>query len=327
LTGAAELPDKTAMPPDSSLQSGALIVADWGTSRLRARLVSPDGAVLAEAESGDGINALSGGHEGAFQSLVAHWPNRPAILAGMVGSAQGWREAPQIEAPVTAGALASHVLRFTTRGGRTVVIVPGIKVRSAARDGDLMRGEETQIVGLLDREPQFSGIAILPGTHSKWVRVANGAIGDFQTFLTGEMFDLLARHSFLRHSVAEGGELADKQDFAIGVRRTGAEGLPFLAAIFSVRARQILNGVKREDNLAYLSGVVIGGEIAAATAAGWLADETELRIIGAHSLQRLYRHALDILGRRSAALDGDQLATAGLIHLARRVGLITEASR
>ena len=98
-----------------------------------------------------------------------------------------------------------------------------------------------------------------------------GAITDFQTYLTGEMFELLSRHSFLRHSVADDGrDLSAVPDFALAVRRTAKEGLPFLAAIFSVRSRQLLDAVAREDNLAYLSGLVIGGEIAAAQSAGRL---------------------------------------------------------
>jgi 2-dehydro-3-deoxygalactonokinase len=322
------LPDKTAMSPASRPGSGALIVADWGTSRLRARLVNADGDTVAESESDDGINALTGSHETAFEVLVRDWPDVPAILAGMVGSAQGWREVPYVAAPATPAALAAGALRFASSTGRAVAIIPGVMVRSAARDGDVMRGEETQIVGLLDREPGFAGIAILPGTHCKWVRIADRTIGDFQTFLSGEMFELLSRQSFLRHSVAEGGgDFADKEDFAIGVRRTGSEGLPFLAAVFSVRARQLLTGVRREDNLAYLSGVVIGGEIAAAMSAGWLTQDTDLRIVGAASLQRLYRRAFDILGRRAEALDGASLATSGLLDLARRIGLIPEAKR
>lgn len=311
------------MSSPGSMNSGALIVADWGTSRLRARLVTAAGDVIAEAASNDGINALAGKHEAAFETLAGGWPVVPAILAGMVGSAQGWREVPYVAAPATPAGLARGAARLTSAGGRPVVILPGVVVRSTARDGDVMRGEETQIAGLLEREPGFDGLAILPGTHSKWVRVGNGAIGDFQTFLSGEMFDLLSRHSFLRHSVAESDvDLAESGDFATGVRRTAAEGLPFLAAIFSVRARQLLDHVKREDNLAYLSGVVIGGEIAAAAAAGWLTEDTELRIIGAHSLGRLYSRAFDILGRRSRLDDGDGLATAGLVSLARRIGLI-----
>lgn len=303
--------------------TGQLIGVDWGTSRLRAMLIGADSRVLAEAESSDGIGAINGGHEQAFERLVADWPTVPTVMAGMVGSRQGWREAAYLPCPATATELAAEVLRFDTAKGRPVAIVPGLMVRSPDRDGDVIRGEETQIVGLLDREADFAGIAILPGTHSKWATIENGAIVDFQTFLTGEIFDLLARHSFLRHSVAEsGGDLSAEPDFTLAVRRTAEEGLPFLAAIFSVRVRQLLDGVSPADNLAYLSGLVIGGEIAAARASGRLTPGMALRIVGTKSLAKAYRRAFAILGYDTEALDGKDMATAGLVHIARSIGFL-----
>ena len=168
-------------------------------------LIDGDGRVLAEADSDDGIGGLKPGeHEAAFDRLVADWPAVPAIMAGMVGSRQGWREAVYVSCPATPEAIAGGILRFATAKGRPVAIVPGVMVRSPDRDGDVIRGEETQIVGLLAREPEFDGVVILPGTHSKWATVSGGAIADFQTYLTGEMFGLLAHQSFLRHSVKEG---------------------------------------------------------------------------------------------------------------------------
>lgn len=302
----------------------ALIAVDWGTSRLRAVLVDADGRELAEAESGDGIGALTAGaDEQAFETLVAAWPKVPAIMAGMVGSRQGWREAPYLPCPATPAGLAGRMLRFESGNGRPVAIVPGVMLRSEARDGDVIRGEETQVVGLLDRDPSFDGVAILPGTHSKWATLTGGAIVDFQTFLTGEMFELLSRHSFLRHSVGESvRDLSEVPDFALAVRRTGEAGLPFLAAIFSVRVRQLLDNVAREDNLAYLSGLVIGGEIAAARAQGRLKDGATPRIIGTRSLARAYRKAFAILGHATATLDGKEMVVAGLVHLARVTGFL-----
>lgn len=305
-----------------NIEASALIAVDWGTSRLRALLLAADGRVIEERDSDDGIGSLSGGHEEAFERLVLGWPMAPAIMAGMVGSRQGWREAPYVSLPATAPALAAKLDRFITGRGRSVAIVPGVMLRSNRRDGDVIRGEETQIIGLLDREPGFVGIAILPGTHSKWVSVASGAITDFQTYLTGEMFDLLAHRSFLRHSVGgDDARLSERRGFALGIKRTAAEGLPFLAAVFSVRARALLDQVDPADNLAYLSGLVIGGEIAAA-AAGGSDRNAEIRIIGAKSLARAYARAFDLLGRKTSSLDGTELVTAGLVHLARAIGLI-----
>ena len=311
------------------LTGGALIAIDWGTSNVRARLVDGAGAVLAEARSDDGIAKLAAGaHEAAFQRLVAAWPEVPAIMAGMIGSRQGWREAAYLPCPAATGALADAIVRFRSASGRPIAIVPGVMLRSSSRDGDVMRGEETQIVGLLDGESGFEGVAVMPGTHSKWVSIAGGIIHDFQTVMTGELFDLLAHRSFLRHSVAQDeGDLTASPDFALAVRRTVTESLPFLAALFSVRARALLAGATPDDNLAYLSGLIIGGEIAAAQASGRLRPGVALRIIGSKSLGRAYASALAIAGIQAHALDGDALALAGLTHLARAIDYLPATTR
>jgi 2-dehydro-3-deoxygalactonokinase len=202
-------------------------------------------------------------------------------------------------------------------------------VRSTERDGDVIRGEETQVVGLLAEEPGFDGVVVLPGTHSKWATVSEGAIADFQTYLTGEMFELLSQKSFLRHSVKEGGkELSGEPDFALGLGRTVIDGLPFLSAIFSVRARQLLTGTPPEANLAYLSGIVIGGEIAAARDTGLLWQGRTLRIIGSKSLARAYARAFELAGYEAEIRDGSDLVVAGLLRLARIADLYpAEATR
>ncbi len=311
------------------ISAGRLIAVDWGTSNVRARLADGDGAVLAEATSDDGIAKLApGAHEAAFERLTAGWPEVPAIMAGMIGSRQGWHEAAYLPCPAATGALAEAIVQFRSASGRPIAIVPGVMLKSLARDGDVMRGEETQIVGLVDGEPGFDGVAVMPGTHSKWVSIVSGVIGDFQTVMTGELFDLFAHKSFLRHSVAqEAGDLTASPDFALGLRRTVGEGLPFLAALFSVRARALLSDVKADDNLAYLSGLIIGGEIAAAQATGRLRQGTALRIIGSRSLGRAYAGALTSAGFDAKILDGDALALAGLAHLARAIDFLPAASR
>jgi 2-dehydro-3-deoxygalactonokinase len=328
-TGIVPAADRRQERMTGTTSTGVLIAVDWGTSNVRARLVEADGAVLAEARSDDGIGKLSAGeHEPAFERLVAGWPKVPAIMAGMIGSRQGWREADYLPCPAATGALAKAVVRFTASDGRSMAIVPGVMLRTPERDGDVIRGEETQIVGLLQGEPGFDGVVVMPGTHSKWVSVRTGTILDFQTVMTGELFDLLAHKSFLRHSVAQqAADLTASPDFALGVRRTVTENLPFLAALFSVRARALLADARPEDNLAYLSGLIIGGEIAAARATGRLAPGTALRIVGSHALGRAYVEALALAGIEAHVLDGDGLALAGLLYLARTIGFLPSALR
>jgi 2-dehydro-3-deoxygalactonokinase len=304
------------------MADGVLIAVDWGTSRLRAMLVDASGKVIEERASGDGIGALDGGHEAAFERLVAGWPAVPAIMAGMIGSRQGWREAPYVPCPADAESLGGALLRFTTAAGRPVAIVPGLMLRSAARDGDVIRGEETQMIGLIDGEPGFSGTAVHPGTHSKWVAIASGRIADFQTYMSGEMFELLRHRSFLRHSVKDtDADLSAEPDFALAVRRTAVDGLPFLGAIFSTRVRALLDDVPGERNLAYLSGLVIGAEIAAARADGRVAGKA-LRVVASPALARAYAKALEIAALECRTLDGSTTVLAGLLHLARRAGLL-----
>jgi 2-dehydro-3-deoxygalactonokinase len=311
------------MTPHQDPAAGKLIAVDWGTSRLRAWLVDSGGRAIAEADSDQGIGTISGGHEAIFEALVAAWPKVPAIMAGMVGSRQGWREAAYVPCPATPAALAMQITRFATSGGRPMAIVPGLVFAAPLRDGDVIRGEETQIIGLIDRQPDFSGTAILPGTHSKWARIEKGTVVDFQTFITGELFALLSQKSFLRHSVAEDRrDLSQAPDFALAVKRTAHDGLPFLGALFSVRARQLLTDVSRENNLAYLSGLVIGGEIAAARSVHALGSATAMRIVGSRSLARAYRKALEIVGLPAEALDGSELVLGGLLRLARGIGFL-----
>lgn len=187
----------------------------------------------------------------------------------------------------------------------------------------MIRGEETQLVGLMEQEPDFGGVAILPGTHSKWAAMQGGRITSFQTFMTGEMFELLSKKSFLRHSVSESvDDLSASPDFELAVRRSVEAGLPFLSAIFSVRVRQLLDGVSGDDNLAYLSGLVIGGEIAAARQIGLRQAGEPVRIIGSRSLARAYLKAFHLLGEDAETLDGTDLVRTGLVKLARANGML-----
>lgn len=308
------------------LTQGKLIAIDWGTSHLRAWLLDGGGRVLAETSSDRGIGAIDGGgHEAIFEDLVRPWPTVPALMAGMIGSRQGWREAAYIPCPATQKSLAAELMRFETARGRSMAIVPGLVVAVPNSDGDVIRGEETQMMGLISREPAFSGTAILPGTHCKWARIDNGIIIDFQTFISGELFELLSKKSFLRHSVAgDGGDLSARPDFVLGVHRVAKDGLPFLGALFSVRTRNLLANAPPADNLAYLSGLVIGGEIAAARAMHPLDPASPIRIVAAPALAQAYDTALQSLGFKTMALAGDALVLDGLTRLARGVGFLKE---
>ncbi len=187
------------------MTKAAFIAGDWGTSRLRLYLCDAAGGVLARTE---GEGAAVGGHAERFAAAVADWDaaygRLPAVLGGMVGSTIGWKEVPYLVCPARPRAIAGAALRFQ-QDGRAIVIVPGLKC--AGPIPDVMRGEEVQILGALRLRPDLAQgrhIFCLPGTHAKWVTVADGEVTDFHTTLSGELFELLRKHSVLARDTGRG---------------------------------------------------------------------------------------------------------------------------
>ena len=239
------------------------IAVDWGTSRLRAWAMAADGAVLAEGSSSDGMGALDpDGFESALMRLVGDWlPDTgapvPVVACGMVGARQGWREAPY--RPVPCAPLGGGMAVTTADPRLSVRILPGL---SQATPPDVMRGEESQIAGLLSHMADFDGVICLPGTHTKWAQVSAGEVVSFQTFLTGEMFDLLATRSVLRHSV--GGGALDRAAFAGAVTDAMTAPQKLAARLFAIRAAGLLEGLPEAEARGRLSGLLIGLELAGA---------------------------------------------------------------
>ncbi len=294
---------------------GRLIAVDWGTSRLRAMLVDTEGRILAEAASDEGIGAMAGGHEGAFERLVAEWPQVPAIMAGMVGSRQGWIEAPYLPCPADAAGIAAATVPVALPGGGKAFIVPGLTCRDAAGHPDVLRGEETQLIGLL---PALGGEAratvCLPGTHSKWVEIEAGRILGFSTHMTGEMFDLLLNRSMVGRMAAEGAGERDGSAFAAGVARAReADGL--LHQLFGIRAAALVGDLPGPAVRPYLSGLLIGHEIFT------VAPPSEVHLLGGAGLAAAYAQALAIAGVRTVCHDAD-LAATGLWRIGAALGSV-----
>ena len=206
------------------------IAVDWGTSNLRAWAMGADGAPMAEASSGAGMNTLArDGFEPALLDLVGPWlaldGPTTIVACGMVGARQGWIEAPYVATPC-APLHAEAMVRAPAADPRlSVHIIPGV---SQASPPDVMRGEETQIAGFIAARPRFDGVLCLPGTHTKWVHVSAGEIVSFATFMTGEVFGLLANSSVLRHSV--GSDEWSDADFAEAVEDAMARPEKFAVA-------------------------------------------------------------------------------------------------
>jgi 2-dehydro-3-deoxygalactonokinase len=315
----------------------ALIALDWGTTALRAYLLDAQGVVLDSRASSAGIMnlprpAAQGGFDTVFDATCGAWlaggAQLPVIAAGMVGSAQGWMEAPYVATPADPAALVAGIVRVTTLKGLTVHIVPGVLEDGALPN--VMRGEETQIFGALasdttlDHEPH-GGLIGLPGTHAKWAVVSKGRIERFYTFMTGETFSALRDHTILGRTM----RATDQHDLAAFIRGVdtakdaGHAGM--LATIFSTRTLGLTGQLKPEQQADYLSGLLIGHELRGlnevlAREQADLAGKT-LRLIGNDALCERYRLALARFGCHDARTVA-HATERGLHRIALQAGLI-----
>lgn len=299
-------------------QQARLIALDWGSTRLRAFLLGDGGEVLATRQSGDGAATLTGAeaYAGALAALVGDWrAHQPALkllACGMVGSQYGWREAPYVRCPGDAAALAAQALVVDGH----LSFIPGL-VDDAAQP-DVMRGEETQIVGALALQPGLAedAVLVLPGTHSKWVRVKAGRVTGFATHMTGELFALLRQHSVLNRLMpADGSSPASPEAFLKGVDAAREPG-GLAHQLFAVRTLGLFKHLTSEQLPDYLSGLLIGHEIASELKQG----PQRVALIGDPALCARYAQALQHLGQ-PAPLLLDNTAPAGLWALAQTMNL------
>ena len=283
------------------------VAVDWGTTHLRVYAMGSTG-VLAEASSADGMGQLSrDDYEPALLRLIGPWLGAgpmPVIACGMVGSRQGWMEAPYRTTPCTPLDAASLVTVPTHDPRLVVRLVPGLKQPAPA---DVMRGEETQIAGALALLPGFDGILCLPGTHSKWAHVSAGEVVSFQTFMTGEMFALLSQHSVLRHGMTTVDW--DAEAFAAALSDAISRPDKIAARLFALRAEGLIAGLSPAAARSRLSGLLIGIELAAARPY-WLGQPVAL--IGADVLCDAYAAALAAQGVTARILPAAACTLAGL---------------
>lgn len=282
------------------------IAVDWGTSNMRAWAMGADDTVLARGESARGMGQLDPSEfEPVLLEIIQSWidPERvtPVIACGMVGARQGWIEAAYARTP-TPPVAAKPTRAPATDRRIAVFILPGV---SQSAPPDVMRGEETQIAGYVATNGG-SGILCLPGTHSKWVEIADGRIARFRTAMTGEIFSLLAEKSVLRHSV--GTKDWSEDGFGSGVREA-LDDREIVTKLFSIRAGGLLEGTSAQDSRSRLSGLLIGAELAEVSQY-WRGNDVAL--IGASELSRLYQTALNIAGVSTRLLDAEEMTLAGL---------------
>lgn len=293
-----------------------LIALDWGTSSLRAARLDADGTVLEERHSGDGIlNVPAGGFPAAFQRAVKGWrpgANTLALASGMVGSRQGWLEAPYCPCPAGPEELAARIAWLPDAPSHVRLgLVPGLCDLQAGVH-DVMRGEEVQVFGALELLGRDAGAFVLPGTHSKWVRVRQGRIESFSTFMTGEVYALLRKHSILACSMGEEDGPLDEAAFLRGVLHARHAG-SLLHGAFSARTSSLFGQLSAEVLPSYLSGLVIGEELRAQQLEN---SGDHLVLVGAPALTHRYQLALGALGVHASCL-GAEATWRGLWSLAR----------
>ncbi|MEZ5843558.1 MAG: 2-dehydro-3-deoxygalactonokinase [Hyphomicrobiaceae bacterium] len=298
----------------------SLISVDWGTTSFRAYLVAASGEILERRESSAGILAVEGGDfAGTLRAAVADWiavaPGAAIVMSGMIGSRQGWVEAPYVSTPADAAAIASASVMLTADGLTGIRLVPGLLTRAADGRPDVIRGEETQVIGAMRLLGVTDGLMVLPGTHAKWLTVVHGTLAGFETYMTGEVFAALKGHTILGRTMVAGTEArSEGEAFADGVKLGAAAGHPgqLLNRIFSTRTRGLTGELEDAKAADYLSGLLIGAELAAATMGG----ARRFTIIASEALAARYRTAAALLGFKAEVAPADCVVAGHLELLA-----------
>nr|WP_306263924.1 2-dehydro-3-deoxygalactonokinase [Pararhizobium sp. IMCC3301] len=295
------------------------IVVDWGTTSLRAFLISPDGTIGDRMESERGIQFIADdAYEAELTTAISGWIDTygilPILALGMVTSRNGWVEVPYVSCPATPADLAKGIVSRHLTNGCPVLLLPGITDPARTPFPDVMRGEETQIVGFgLDKDI----CVVLPGTHSKWARIGDGRIQGFQTFVTGEIFALLSKHSFIAKAAGDETGAMDWAAFDRGAEQAG-RALPetdaLLSLLFSARTGILAGQMAATETRDYISGLLIGHEFRQADLCGWIDRQAEIGgeigIVGNDGLNDRYERVARSLnltvrkGREEAAIDG-----------------------
>ncbi|MBV9786475.1 MAG: 2-dehydro-3-deoxygalactonokinase [Acidisphaera sp.] len=289
-----------------------MIGVDWGTSSFRAFRLAENGAIRDRREAAEGILQIpQGGFAEALHRRIGAWladGEDRVLLSGMVGSRQGWVEAPYLPCPAGAEELARALIDVPFAAAR-VKLVPGLSDVDDAGVPEVMRGEETQIIGALEAIGE-AGTVCLPGSHSKWARVSAGRITGYRTHLTGEAFAGLRGHTILGRMMRDGP--TDPAAFDRGVMRAGDPG-GLLHHLFGVRTLGLTGQLGETESAAYLSGLLIGHELATA-----LPDRGRVHLIGAPELCSLYARAIAARGGTPAIEDSDA-AARGLARIGRSI--------
>lgn len=285
------------------------IAIDWGSTNLRAWHFQ-DGVCLESRQSEAGVTRLNGrSPEAVLAEVTEGWSSdtTPVVMAGMVGSNAGWKIAPYLPCPTSLDGIGEQL----TQVKDCVWIIPGLCV-SSDDNHNVMRGEETQLLGASELAP--AALYVMPGTHCKWVEADNHQIRDFRTVMTGELHHLLLRHSLVGAGLPE--QTASDDAFDAGLTR-GLASPEILPQLFEVRAAHVLGTLAREQVSEFLSGLLIGGEVATMNAR--FAGSQAITLVASPSLSARYQRAFRAIGRAVNTLDGDTAFQAGIRRIAHAV--------
>lgn len=291
------------------------IVADWGSTNIRAFLYL-DGKQVEVKKSHEGVTTVRGKDcEGAFDRLTAEWFQKygpmPVIMAGMVGSINGWTDAAYLDCPVDLSELSSRLTPVTHSKGYTIRIVPGICVRD--KDNyNVIRGEETQLAGAFKLSP--SKVYIMPGTHCKWVLADGSRVNSFRTAMTGELHSIMMKYSLI--GLGAGEQEASEADFMAGLERGYCEN-NIVPRLFEIRGANILGGIKPSHVGEFLSGLLIGSEIASMQKVfQFTKADSPLTLIANDFFYARYEKGLKLAGLEAKQLDADTCFLEGIVPLA-----------
>jgi 2-dehydro-3-deoxygalactonokinase len=301
------------------MSEAAYVAVDWGTSSFRLWLVDRDGDVLGERRSHEGM--MAAGQLGFATVLQSHLdavgagPTLPVVVCGMAGARQGWVEAGYVDTPARLASILKHAVAVPGQD-RDIRILPGIAQRDP-KAPDVMRGEETQLLGVLGLDAADDAVVCMPGTHSKWVRARGATVERFATFMTGELFDVVSRETILSHAVAGADPAEDLDAFKSAV--IAAFEAPSFAAnlLFQVRSGQILYGGKPASAREKISGTLIGLELAAGLAGE--GRSTGITLVASGRLQMLYQLAFDTVSVPVRSIEAEDAVRGGLSMAAKSI--------
>ena len=293
------------------------IGCDWGTTTLRAYLLGRDAKILEKIEIPKGIMSVEDGDfQKVFEDIVGYWmdlfPTCPIVLSGMVGSRQGWVEAPYIECPVEINKLSNKLITIELTRNREIFLVPGLTFIDEEGVPDVMRGEEVQILGACSGEPVKERLICLPGSHSKWVRLAGNDVKEFSTYMTGEIYEAVRNNTILSKTLEP--NAWSKKAFLNGVQYS-RQNRNILSQLFHVRTQILFDKLSNRSSTSFLSGLLIGHELKSALQNS---HNHEIYLIGERTLTQLYADAINEFGRTTKKATPD-IVTLGYFTLLRQL--------